>query len=88
MGDEHPIVGMIREKLSWGENGKELVAFYDRLSPLDPLKSPINDRGKLSYETMVNLMLGWVVDDYLGLHETECRLRYGKGRPPWRKIRM
>lgn len=86
MSDEHPIVAKVREQLSWSsEYGDDLVAFYDKLSPLDPLKSPIADRGKMSYEAMINLLHGWVVDDWLGLRETECRKRYGKGRPPWRK---
>jgi len=85
MTDEHPIVAAVREQLSWGKNGKELVEFYDGLSPLDPLKSPFNDRGKMTYETMVGLLVSWVGDDYHGLKVTDMRRKYGKDRPPWRR---
>lgn len=86
MSDEHPIVAKVREQLSWSpEHGEDLVAFYDKLSPLDPLKSPINDRGVMEYDAMVGLLVSWVCDDFMGLRETKDRQRYGKGRPPWRK---
>jgi hypothetical protein len=70
------LVAEVREMLGRGTRGEELVAFYDELPVTHPLKKAFG--GVKSWDIMVGLTLGWVIDEYYGFDKTETRKKYGR----------
>jgi hypothetical protein len=82
MSEQQRFVEAVRRQLSWDTKNPDLLEYYDNLRPDHPLKLPFTDP-TVEFHIMVNLTIGWVIDDCRKLSESSMRKKYGKERVPW-----